>query len=657
MGLAQEMSKRTLARPMIGFSEEDVLRRILHETAAATGSGFFVTLVRSLSSAVNARVAWVTEYWEEGDALNALAFIADGRLLTDYRYPLEGTPCEPVIRGARPVYHADNVQEIYPDDALLKELGVRSYLGVPMLAADGQVLGHLAVMDPRAMPPEPMWSEVFSIFASRAAAEVQRARAEREQQELKRLLERTNAALRASEERFRDLFDEAPIAYVHEDLDSRILKANRTALKILGLRPEEVEGTYGKSLVPDTPEARERVDKALKSIRRGENTSGVVLELRRRDNGEPIWIQWWSSPAPDGSYTRTMFIDITAQVLTSRRNQLLEVQNSYLQEELRRTHTDEFVADSECMKQVIEDLMQVAPTDTTVLILGETGTGKELAARAIHAASSRSAKPLVKVNCAALPASLIESELFGHEKGSFTGATKARDGRFALADGGTIFLDEIGEIPIDLQVKLLRVLQEGEIERVGSSTTRTVDVRVIAATNRDLLKAIQNGEFREDLYYRLAVFPIEMPSLRDRGDDIVKLASEFSIRHAQRIGKRIGPLGDREARRLKAYSWPGNVRELQNVIERAVITSVDGSLNLDRALPESLPSDALASESVPPAVRTVHEMHVIERDNIILALQCSDWRVAGDKGAAKLLGINASTLSSRMKALGIRRPT
>jgi formate hydrogenlyase transcriptional activator len=511
-------------------------------------------------------------------------------------------------------------------------------------------------MDKRPMPEKPTGLGVFQIFASRAAAELRRMRAEKEQSRLKNLLEKANEALSDSEERFRDLFEEAPIAYVHESLDSRWLRANRSALRILGIKPEEVRETYGKSLVPNTPEARERVESALAAIGRGENTSGVILELRRKDNGEPVWIRWWSSPAADGSYTRTMFIDITDQVLLNRQNQLLEAQNSYLREELCPPHAGEFIGESERMKQVIADLTQVAPTDTTVLILGETGTGKELAARAVHAASSRSAKPLIKVNCGALPASLIESELFGHERGAFTGATKARDGRFALADGGTLFLDEIGEIPIDLQVKLLRVLQEGEIERVGSSTTLSVDVRVIAATNRDLLQAIKNGKFREDLYYRLAVFPIEMPPLREREDDIVALASEFSQRHAQRIGKRIAPLSGADARRLTTYPWPGNVRELQNVIERAVITSVDGSMNLDRALPESVTRESLRSQTTHPQVRTAYEVQEIERENIILALTASNWKVAGDKGAAKLLGVNASTLSSRMKALGIKRP-
>jgi transcriptional regulator with GAF, ATPase, and Fis domain len=307
----------------------------------------------------------------------------------------------------------------------------------------------------------------------------------------------------------------------------------------------------------------------------------------------------------------------------------------------------------------LRDIEEVAGTDATVLILGETGTGKELIARAIHKNSRRREKPLIKVNCAAMPAALIESELFGHEQGAFTGATKKREGRFALADGGTIFLDEIGELPVDLQVKLLRVLQEGEFEPVGSSRTQKVDARVITATNRDLKQATREGKFREDLYYRLNVFPIELPPLRERGDDIGLLAANFAKRFAQRMGRSIESLSEACIQRLKAYSWPGNVRELQNVIERAVITARDGRLNLDRALPENLReivAETALSAGTPKRVRTAKELEELERANLIAALEATGWRVAGETGAAQLLGMKPTTLSSRIKALGIERP-
>jgi transcriptional regulator with GAF, ATPase, and Fis domain len=309
---------------------------------------------------------------------------------------------------------------------------------------------------------------------------------------------------------------------------------------------------------------------------------------------------------------------------------------------------------------MLEEVRQVAETDATVLIFGETGTGKELIARAIHAESPRRHKPLIKVNCAAIPATLMESEFFGHEQGAFTGATQKRHGRFTMADRGTIFLDEIGELSPELQVKLLRVLQEGEFEPVGSSTTRRVDVRVIAATNRNLELAIEKREFREDLYYRLNVFPVTSPPLRERGDDVCLLAAEFARSSGRRIGRKIGPLSPACIHRLKAYHWPGNIRELQNVMERAVITSRDGRLNLDRALPETAEcasaadTEASMAERSDSAIRTQEEMQQLERDNLIRALISTGWRVSGEQGAARLLAMNPSTLSSRIKALGIR---
>jgi len=333
----------------------------------------------------------------------------------------------------------------------------------------------------------------------------------------------------------------------------------------------------------------------------------------------------------------------------------------------------EIVGRSPALRAALGDLAQVAPTDATVLILGETGTGKELVARAVHEQSPRRAKPFVTVNCAAIAPALIESELFGHEQGAFTGATRKRDGRFALADGGTIFLDEIGELPLELQPKLLRVLQQGELERVGGSATRTVDVRIVAATNRDLEAAVGRGEFRADLFHRLHVFPLRLPPLRERGDDVVLLANAFVSALAKRLGRRVRPLDAAEAARLRAHAWPGNVRELQNVIERAVIRAVDGRLDLARELPGAGGGQAGASPhagGAPAAardqpaagaaaderIRTVRELVELERANILRALDAAEWRVSGERGAARLLDVHPSTLSSRMKALGIRRP-
>jgi len=314
---------------------------------------------------------------------------------------------------------------------------------------------------------------------------------------------------------------------------------------------------------------------------------------------------------------------------------------------------------SAALQEVRGQVARVAPGDTTVLVLGETGTGKEVVARAIHAGSPRRSRALIKVNCAAIPPTLIESEFFGHERGAFTGATARREGRFALADGGSIFLDEIGELPTELQAKLLRVLQDGEFEPVGGSRTRRVNVRVIAATNRDLAREVAEGRFRQDLYYRLNVFPIHVPPLRERGEDVVTLASAFARRVARKLGCASQPLEADAIARLKAYSWPGNVRELQNVIERALVGSSDGRLDLDRVLPGVLaPAPAVSGDADLRSGRilTDNELKEQERANLLRALEETGWRISGPAGAAQRLGIKPSTLTSRLKALKIRKP-
>jgi len=323
----------------------------------------------------------------------------------------------------------------------------------------------------------------------------------------------------------------------------------------------------------------------------------------------------------------------------------LEQENVYLQEEIKTAHNfEEIVGQSQAMRRVLRAVETVAPTDACVLILGETGTGKELVARAVHDLSARRGKALVKVNCAAIPAGLFESELFGHEKGAFTGALARKIGRFELADGGTIFLDEIGELPLDLQAKLLRVLQEGELERVGGPTIKT-DVRVIAATNRDLEKAMREGRFRADLFYRLNVFPIPIPPLRERPEDIPLLVRHFVAKHGRKLGKAIETLPQPTMERLQARPWPGNARELENVIERAVIVSPGPQLELGEGPPA--PAGPLGTR-----VRTLEEL---ERDHIVAVLESTGWRVSGPRGAAKLLGLKPTTLEARMNKLGIKR--
>ncbi len=326
----------------------------------------------------------------------------------------------------------------------------------------------------------------------------------------------------------------------------------------------------------------------------------------------------------------------------------LQIENVYLQEEIKTEHNfEEIIGRSAALKTILRGAEQVASSDATVLIRGETGTGKELVARAIHNLSQRKDTPLVKVNCGAIPANLVESELFGHEKGAFTGALQRRIGRFEMADGGTIFLDEVGELPSDTQVKLLRVLQDGEFERVGSSKPVKVDVRVIAATNRNLSAAIKEGAFRQDLFYRLNVFPLDMPPLRDRKTDIPLLVNFFINKFGKKMGKDIKGVSKATLERMESYSWPGNVRELQNVIERAVVTASGSTIEIDDSI--------LGADSTSRA--DVEALQQVERAHIIRVLKQTNWVVHGQAGAAAILKINPSTLRFRMQKLGIKRQT
>jgi formate hydrogenlyase transcriptional activator len=598
-----------------------VLRAIVEGTAGHTGLEFFRNLVRCLSLATGSPNAFVAEFAGSLTRVRTLAFWKDGKIVPDAEWDLPGTPCEDVLKGNL-CHHPFGVWQKFPKDA-----GVESYLGVALKDATGEVLGHLAIFDARPMPAVPRHLQAFQIFAARAAAELDRLRAEA---------------------RFRDLFDEAPIAYVHEDLQSQFLRANRAALRILGVSPDEAIGFRGLSLVPDTPDAQRRAQDAFESVGRGTDTAGVVLELRRHDDGRPIWIQWWSNPDPGGAFTRTMFLDITDRVLMERDRAKLSAQNHYFQDEIKSVHNfEEIVGRSPKLLAVLQRVSRVAATDSTVLIEGETGTGKELIARAIHSASARKGKPLIKLNCAALPTNLVESELFGHEKGAFTGALQRRLGRFELADGGTLFLDEIGELPLDVQAKLLRVLQEREFERVGGSQPIAVDVRIIAATNRDLARMAKEKSFREDLFYRLNVFPVQLPPLRERADDVPLLATFFVRKFAARIGKRIESVGRETLDLLSAYPWPGNIRELENVLERAIILADGPTLEID---PEQLGLPA------PPRTEaTAQSLVAVEREYIADVLRRTGGVVEGPYGAARILDLHPNTLRSRMKKLGIAR--
>ncbi len=412
--------------------------------------------------------------------------------------------------------------------------------------------------------------------------------------------------------------------------------ANDAASALFGYHPGELIGMNITSVLPAIPGESYKAN-----VRNAETTA-------KSKQGKLLPVGLSATFVPENETFPAMAIlllrDLRTQKEAEREISRLKAERSYLLEEVDDAlHFHGIVGASAAMKAVFRQIEQVAKTDSTVLLLGETGTGKELVARAIHTLSGRSDRLLVKVNCAVFQSTVVESELFGHEKGAFTGATARRIGRFEFANGGSLLLDEVGELPPETQVKLLRVLQEREFERVGGSEPVKVDVRVIAATNRDLEEAVSAGTFRDDLYFRINVFPIRIPPLRERKEDIPLLAKHFLVVFTQRMNKRISKISTRAMNALMRYDWPGNVRELSSVIERAVILCNENELK-DVAI-------------TPPKTRKAHgSLKAAEREHILAALKSCSGQIEGDMGAAARLGINPSTLRSRMKRLGIHRP-
>ncbi len=438
--------------------------------------------------------------------------------------------------------------------------------------------------------------------------------------------------------------------------EGKIVDVNERALEMLGYKREEI---MGMSVEEIHPEEMDQLEVTMKEVLSGNPVLTDEFSCLRKDNESvPVDMSFSLVRLNEKVYVIVMARDITERKLAEQelKDALIKIEqlknrlyaeNIYLQEEIKVNHNfEEIISLSDKLKKVLQKVEQVASTDASVLILGETGTGKELLARAVHNISERRKRPLVKVNCAAIPVNLVESELFGHEKGAFTGALTRKIGRFELADGGTIFLDEIGDLSPDLQAKLLRVLQEGEFERLGSTHVTKVDVRIIAATHRDLEKAIIEGDFREDLYYRLNVFPIVLPPLRERKDDIPLLARHFVVKYSGKIGKTIEVIPQKVIDTLIGYNWPGNVRELENIIERAVIISRGYHLEL---------GDWLTGKKSRQTESHLLTLEELERKHITETLESNGWRVSGNKGAAKILGIKPTTLEARMKKLGIKR--
>ena len=591
---------------------------------------------------MDAAYAFVAEFAGSETRVRTIAYFGQDRLLENVEWDLAGTPCEEVVKGNL-CHHPAGVSRKFPADEPLVRMGIESYLGVPLVAPDGKHLGHLAVFDPRPMPDEPGRAMIFRIFAARAAAELARLRVEQ------RLLD--------SEKQYHDLFDEAPIAYVQEDLESRFLSANRAAMRILGIAPEEVPRTVGISLVPDTPDAQRaasatRLNRSAAGPIPAESSSSCVARTTASRSGS----SGGRSRSPTASTRgRCSSTSPTACSLSANKRRLKE-QNLYLQEEIK---ADPQLRGDRRPEPGPRPRAGERPPGRSDRYVGpdlRRDGDRQGTDRPGHPFQQPARdKPLIKINCAALPAGLVESELFGHEKGAFTGAIARRIGRFELADGGTIFLDEIGEIPLDVQVKLLRVLQEQEFDRVGGKSPITVDVRVIAATNRNLLAAVREKTFREDLYYRLNVFPVLVPPLRERQEDIPLLTHFLVNKFATRIGKAIHQIAGDAMARLEAYHWPGNVRELENIVERAVILAEDSVLDIDLEVLPDFQSGAGGTAVSNSSEAAASSLVAVERDHIRLILEQTGGVIEGPSGAAKILELHPNTLRSRMKKLGIGR--
>jgi formate hydrogenlyase transcriptional activator len=633
------MPKRKSSAP----NDTDALRLVVEGTVAETGAEFFRALVRNLAAVMGTAGAWVTEYLPETNRLRPRAFWLNGAFIEKYEQDVPNTPCEAVLTERKLLLYPDRVLDLYPNEPDLHALGAVSYMGVPLFDTAGEIMGHLAVLDTKPLPAEPRLISLFEIFAARAAAECRRLKAEEQ--------------ARAREEQLDALLAGAMDAILVLDETYCVVRVNPAAEKLFGFDARALAGARLRDLLDNESATR---------------LPALVQELEQRPEGaRQLWIpQHLGAVRADGTtfpaeatlsgfalrgkkFHALIMRSVNERIEAEKRVRLLLDEAEYLRES---AGIGEMLGQSAPMKELFNSLKRVAATDATVLVTGETGTGKELVARSVHEASARKEKPLVRVNCAAIPGALMESEFFGHERGAFTGATTKRDGRFALADGGTIFLDEVGELPLDLQAKLLRVLQEGEFEPLGSSRTRKVDVRVVAATNRDLAAMVAGGKFREDLFYRLNVFPLRVPPLRERDHDVALLAAAVVGRLARRMGRRFDPLHPDDISRLREYAWPGNVRELQNVIERAIILAPGSRLELHRAMPAVTTEPPLVVSDINETrILTTQELEAIERANIERALTACGGKISGDGGAAARLGLAASTLSSRMKALGIPR--
>jgi formate hydrogenlyase transcriptional activator len=628
-----------------------------------------------------------------------------GTLESLRKTPLEHSFCKHPVGSGEPLVVADNRKHpVVGDYPAVTELGLVAYAGIPLVTSEGHALGTFCVLDSQPHDWTDEEVEILRVLATSAICEIDLRRHVGElramTENLQGVVDSRTSELRAAEERQRVLLavNNAIVTCLdRESLFSATAEALRSAIaydryalvlhdpvkdvfRVLGVAgpvpspPVIPLGTewprqnsragwvldHGVPLITFDLRQPPRLAEHAALLREGLRSAVSVPMIVK---GKILGTLNVASRVPNGygSDEAALLLAIAEQVALAIENLLayeeiaalksrLEEEKVYLQEEVRSEAAfGDVVGESAAVLSVLANVRKVAKTDSTVLVTGETGTGKELIVRAIHDLSRRKDKLLVKVNCAALPAGVIESELFGHEKGAFTGALTRKVGRFELAHRGTLFLDEVGDLPLELQAKLLRVLQDGEFERVGGTQTLKVDVRLIAATNRDLERAVAEDRFRADLYYRLNVFPIVIPPLRKRLQDVPRLARHFAMLYASKMGKKVGPLAADVLDRLTAYSWPGNVRELQNVIERAVIVSSNGRFELGN----------FATMSVAPPggspKRESRSLEDVERQHIVSVLEQTGWRISGERGAAKILGLKRTTLEARIKKLEISR--
>jgi PAS domain S-box-containing protein len=604
----------------------------LVQVRADSSENFFTSMACQLAKCLEADYTIIGELIEgEEGKLRTIGVCGQGAIADNFTYDLAHTPCEGVIRQGTCSY-VSGVAEIFPKDVLLKQANVEAYAGTPLRDSQGRTVGIMVALYTRPLANPKFVEAILQLFSTRTAAEIER--------------KRTEEALRQSEERFRVALKHSPIAVFSQDRDLRYTWMYNPQL------PRPVSEQLGKTAADIfDPEEAARITEVRRRVL--ETGVGVRDEIQVTFGGREHYFNTTIEPVLDssgavigltGASMDVTELRVASEALREAKKRLTE-EKLYLEQEINtELGFGDIIGQSKALEAVMENVGKVAASDATVLLLGETGTGKELVARAIHWSSQRTGNSFIKLNCAAIPSGLLESELFGNEKGAFTGAVSKKIGRLELADKGTLFLDEIGEISLVLQPKLLRVLQDQEFERLGGTQTLKVDFRLIAATNRDLADAVREKEFRSDLYYRLNVFPIRVPPLRERREDIHLLVEHFVQKFARRMNKSITSIPKKTMDALMGWEWPGNVRELENFIERSVILT-QGSVLVSPL-----------SELQPMSTEDKSEdetLEAVEREHILRALRESHGQIGGLKGAAMRLGLKRTTLQSKLKHYGI----